>query len=278
MKLSRLFTGLALTTTMALSVAANAQQIFEPAAHVKAKLDNMLKANATSLTYFKAPHDMIAIGVVSKDLKKHVFYSNADGDFLLSGMMLDTMTQTNFNSAFTNQLDITLPEEMTNGIESLHAVSEGVDSEQADVEIYAVVDHNCGFCHRLHKTVQQGMKDGIYGDVKINWAPVGFMGEDSVRKAHKILSQESNDVALDFFNQGMARQSVTTSAEEMLLASNKVKQNESFMRKYDFGGVPAVFVKTGDSWEVFRGLPPQTFFNKLAANAKSSTDASKVSE
>ena len=136
MRITRLATivGCLLSTAL-LSV--NAQEAMDAPEPVVQKIAPMFSAKAQTISYFTAPNDMIALGVVTRDFKKQVYYTNANGDFVISGMFYDTQTKQNFNAAVNDKLVITLPEALTQGISELPSISHGSGEQVVGVVEYS---------------------------------------------------------------------------------------------------------------------------------------------
>ena len=246
---------------------ASAYEPITPSEALVAKVSQYVAANAEKVEYFQAQDELIGIAVVSKDFQKHVFYTNKSGEFIVSGVMIDTETSTNLTQAFSESLTFELPESLTDAIQETSYVVQG--NPNASKKVYAVVDANCGYCHRLWNNIQQGFAQGLMGDVAVHWIPVGFMGSDSVVKAQAILSAEDQQTAFDSLDKAMRKQQLTVTPEQRAASAEQLSENEAFMFSNNFRGVPFVMAQVEGDWSLVKGLPSPNFLASLRAPSSS---------
>jgi|GEM_PF-6965933 len=261
MRITRLATivGCLLSTAL-LSV--NAQEAMDAPEPVVQKIAPMFSAKAQTISYFTAPNDMIALGVVTRDFKKQVYYTNANGDFVISGMFYDTQTKQNFNAAVNDKLVITLPEALTQGISELPSISHG-SGEQV---VYALVDPNCGYCKRFYQKVEQQMASGQFDGVTVKYLPVGILSQDSKFKAEAIMSLPVEE-RFDAMESAIVNQPINMATKPDGVSA--VAQNKAFYDQFPFiGGVPFVLTQLDGEWKMNPGLPNDAFFRDVAASAK----------
>jgi protein-disulfide isomerase len=218
------------------------------------KIQTLIGPRAQTIEYFQTDHNLIGVAMVAKKtFKKHVFYTNTDADFLMSGMLFDVDTKTQINPIITNQVKVTLPGEMTDELNALRTVTDGTGEDV----IYAFVDVNCPYCHKIHES----LVDIDRTKVRIEWVLVGFLGQRSITTANAILNEADNDLALTHLEQAMSKQNVP--GNEGVLGKLAREQSESFLRTMQVSGVPFVMSNIGDDWSMDRGLPNKQFFANL---------------
>lgn len=232
--------------------------IAQPPQAVVSKVSSMFEGQAQAIKYFTAPDNLIAIGVVTRDFKQQVYYTNQTGDFVLSGMMYDVNAKVNFNNEVIAQVPVELPETLTAGIQDLPAAIHG-EGEQV---VYAIVDANCGYCKRFYQKIESQMAAGQLTNVSVKYIPVGMLGQDSKVKAEAIMSlPEAERFAA--LQAAVNRQPITmTTSEE---GQSLVAQNKAFMDQFPFiSGVPFVLTQLNGEWRMDRGLPNDGWFTMLA--------------
>jgi protein-disulfide isomerase len=236
-----------------------ALEFFEPSLEFKEKVEQIVAKNADKIQYFKADFGLVGIGVISKNYRKMVFYTNDNVDFLFSGVLLDAKKMANLSNENANELDMDLSG-IVSQVSQLNGIEQGTDDGD---EIYAVIDVNCGYCHKTWEQIQAIYSMNPNSKFKVHWIPVGFLGQDSVNKARSILSENENKEAFTLLNQGMNRQQVNVPVEKKSLGTDKVNKNETFMKSNGFGGVPLVIAKVDNKWNMYSGKPSNSFFQRL---------------
>lgn len=235
---------------------------------VENKIESFVGANAQSITYFKAQHDLVGIGLVTKDYRKNVFYTNHSGDFLLSGVLIDTESADNLTTIYSESLDVDLGDIPT----KLTELS-GLEQGDGDNEIYAVIDINCGYCHKMWNQMQTLLNDPN-NNVKVKWITVGFMGRQSVEVSQQIHGMDDKDAAFQLLSKSMSRQAVATTPETRVLGKEQSDNINSFMRDNKFGGVPLVVSKVDGTWNLSPGIPSQKFFQALVDTPQAQSNES----
>lgn len=231
---------------------------FEPSPIFKSKVEKLVLQNAEKIQYFKAKYGFVGVGIITKSFKKMVFYTNTNADYLLSGILIDTQSMQNLSSNYASEFELdlgSLPDDVT----KLTGIVQGDGND----EIYAIIDVNCGYCHKTWVQIQAIFDNNPKADLKVHWIPVGFLGQDSISKAQLLVGVKDNKKALQLLKKGMAKKPLVISQDDRLLGKNNLQENEAFMRKNKFGGVPLVIAKTEGKWNLFSGMPTPTFFKQL---------------
>ena len=156
-----------------------------------------------------------------------IFYTDAEGNFLLQGNLIDTRAKRN------------LTEER---VEKLSAIDfEALPLKDAFTQVrgngkrkLAVFeDPNCGYCKRFERDLQQ------INDVTIHTFLIPILGADSAEKSKNIwCAKDKNKVWLDWMvrDQSPAKASCDTGALE---------RNVAFSKKYKITGTPTMFFVDG---------------------------------
>jgi thiol:disulfide interchange protein DsbG len=138
--------------------------------------------------------------------------------------------------------------------------------------IYAFVDVNCPYCHRIHESLVNVDRT----KVRIEWVLVGFLGQRSISTANAILNEADNSLALAHLEQAMSKQNVPEN--NGVLGKLAREQSESFLRTMQVSGVPFVMSNIQGDWSMDRGLPNAQFFAALPQNQASNESALVASE
>ena len=177
-----------------------------------------------------------------------IFYTDAEGNFLLQGNLIDTRGKRN------------LTEER---VEKLSAIDfEALPVKDAFTQVrgngkrkLAVFeDPNCGYCKRFERDLQQ------INDVTIHTFLIPILGADSAEKSKNIwCSKDKNKAWLDYMvrDQSPAKASCDTSALE---------RNLAFSKKHKITGTPTMFFVDGSRVPGAVGVDQ---IEKMLASAKS---------
>lgn len=247
------------------------QELDQPPAAVLDKIEPMFQRQAKSIRYFTAPFDMIAVGVVSNDYKKQVYYTNTTGDFIVSGKLYDINSKQILNARVESELSVELPETITRGVKDAPGFTYG-NGEQV---IYAVVDANCGYCKKFHVAITERIDSGKLPNVTVKYIPMGMLGADSSAKAAAIMSlPESEQYAA--WNAAINRQPI--SMQSTPEGAEKMQSIEAFFNSQSvFRGVPFVVTELNGDWQFSTGMPNPNFYN-LIAQAMSAPASSPEAE
>ncbi|MBC7446226.1 MAG: DsbC family protein [Polaromonas sp.] len=156
-----------------------------------------------------------------------IFYTDAEGNFLLQGNLIDTRARRN------------LTEER---VEKLSAIDfEALPLKDAFTQVRGTgkrrlavfEDPNCGYCKRFERDLQQ------VNDVTIHTFLIPILGADSTEKSKNIwCAKDRNKAWLDWMvrDQSPAKTSCDTSALE---------RNVAFSKKHKITGTPTMFFVDG---------------------------------
>lgn len=156
-----------------------------------------------------------------------IFYTDAEGNFLLHGNLLDTKNKRNLTEERTNKLSAidfaALP------LKDAFVQVRGNGKRQLAV----FEDPNCGYCKRFERDLQK------INDVTIYTFLIPILGPDSVEKSKNIwCAKDKNKTWLDWMvrDQSPAKASCDTAALE---------RNLDFSRKHKITGTPTLFFADG---------------------------------
>lgn len=240
------------------------EEITNPSTEVVKKITPLFDKQAQSIRYFNAPDNLMAVGVVTNTFKKQVYYTNQNGDFVMSGRLYETDSKLMHDQLVKSELKVLLPEEFTNSIETAPSFSFG----KGEQVIYAVVDANCGYCKRFHQTITKKIETGELANVQVKFIPVGALGQDSTNKAKAILSLP-NDEQFKAWEAAVNRQPISMTTTEQ--GAKLFEKTQGFFRSQSiFGGVPFVITRVNGDWMLSNGDPNNQFYSNLiqAVNAE----------
>ncbi|MDB5928909.1 MAG: hypothetical protein JWR60_616 [Polaromonas sp.] len=156
-----------------------------------------------------------------------IFYTDAEGNFLIQGNLIDTRAKRNLTeerAAKLSAIDFAaLP------LKDAFTQVRGTGKRQLAV----FEDPNCGYCKRFERDLQK------VNDVTIHTFLVPILGPDSVEKSKNIwCAKDKNKAWLDWMvrDQPAAKASCDTAALE---------RNLAFSRKYKITGTPTLFFADG---------------------------------
>jgi thiol:disulfide interchange protein DsbG len=237
------------------SFAALSQQSIKPSDELMKKITPLLSSQASSIRYFEAPADNIAIGVVTKGFDKRVYYTTPEGDYLLSGMMFDVANKTSFNNKITDQLKIVLPDSYIADLPNTTTITIG----NGEKSLYAFVDVNCPYCHRLHKQIKELRANGGLQNTTVHYVLVGIMGSEN--KASTLLAQTDPETQYRLFDEAMSTKYVPADAKAELEGRSALNVNQTAYRNVRLaGGVPFLLGNIDGDWKISKGVPKPEFF------------------
>jgi thiol:disulfide interchange protein DsbC len=176
-----------------------------------------------------------------------IFYTDAEGNFLLQGNLIDTRAKRNLTEERVEKLSAidfsALP------LKDAFTQVRGNGKRQMAV----FEDPNCGYCKRFEQDLQK------VKDVTIHTFLIPILSPDSVEKSKNIwCAKDKGKAWLDWMlrDQAAAKASCDTAALE---------RNMAFSRKYKITGTPTVFFVDGSRVPGAIGAPQ---LEKMLATAK----------
>ena len=222
MKLNQLTAGIRLVSLAGL-LAYSLSAAFAQEAVIRKNLAERLPALSKIDEVSKTPMN----GLYEIRVDSDIFYTDAEGNFLIQGNLIDTKGKRNLTEERVTKLssidfdDLPLKDAFTqvrgNGKRKL-AVFE---------------DPNCGYCKRFERDLQK------VNDVTIHTFLIPILSADSVEKSKNIwCAKDKNKAWLDWMmrEQTPAKASCDTTALE---------RNLAFSKKYKITGTPTVFFANG---------------------------------
>ncbi|MEC5213506.1 thiol:disulfide interchange protein DsbC [Polaromonas sp. CG_9.5] len=222
MKLNQLTAGIRLVSLAGL-LACSLSAAFAQEAVIRKNLAERLPALSKIDEVSKTPMN----GLYEIRVDSDIFYTDAEGNFLIQGNLIDTKGKRNLTEERVTKLssidfdDLPLKDAFTqvrgNGKRKL-AVFE---------------DPNCGYCKRFERDLQK------VNDVTIHTFLIPILSADSVEKSKNIwCAKDKNKAWLDWMmrEQTPAKASCDTTALE---------RNLAFSKKYKITGTPTVFFANG---------------------------------
>lgn len=245
---------------LAMSFSSQAIETFKPSKELVERTNGLIKQQARSVRYYKLDSGLIALGVESFDFKKMVFYTNETGDFLISGVMIDTENRASISNQVQDKFEIDYTP-IVNAMKDTHMITNGNDD--SDNQIIAVIDSNCGYCHSLWNEMAKFDNDQFNSQVKVAYLPVGFLGADSDTKASAISGITDNTQAYAALETLMQTRRLPAGVTKTDLGIDNAEKNKNFMQTIREGGVPMVMSKIDGKWTKHYGMPRPDFFRSL---------------
>lgn len=158
----------------------------------------------------------------------NIFYTDASGDHIIDGQLIDARNQRNLTEARMdeiNQVDFsTLP------------LRDAVRWKSGNGKRRMVVfsDPNCGYCKRLERDIQK------LKDVTVYTFMIGILGDDSRTKSDHIwCSKDRTRAWLDWMLDGVAPQ------KALGQCSSPLQRNMALAQKLRVNGTPAIMFEDG---------------------------------
>lgn len=221
------FRGLALACiTLALCAAASAQTDL-PAAQL-AMLKQKLGQRITSMPPIDSARTMPMSGLIELKVGNNVLYTDANGEYLFDGHVIETKTQRNLTEERLediNRVDFA-------ALPFKDAVTYKAGTGKRRMVVFA--DPNCGYCKQLEKEIQQ------LKDVTVYTFVIPILGEDSKAKADNILCLSNRTQAwLDWMLRG------TQPSRVMGMCASPAQRNLALAQKLRVQGTPAMVFEDG---------------------------------
>jgi thiol:disulfide interchange protein DsbC len=167
-------------------------------------------------------------GLIELKAGSNVFYTDAAGDYLLEGQLIETRTQRNLTEERLdeiNRVDVAnLP------------VKDAVVWKSGTGKRRLVVfsDPNCGYCKQLEREIQK------LKDVTVHTYMIGILGDDSRVKVDNIwCTRDRTQTWLDWMLQG------TTPPKALGACGSPGQRNLAVAQKLRVNGTPAIFFENG---------------------------------
>ncbi|HIV71545.1 MAG TPA: DsbC family protein [Candidatus Aquabacterium excrementipullorum] len=224
----RTFTALTLAAigTLAMAVPAMAQNDLTDAQQsaIKQKLAQRLPSIPAVDELRPAP----VAGLIEVRAGDHVFYTDAKGEYLIEGNLIETRTQRNLTEERLDEINkvdfATLPLK--------DAVVWKNGNGRRKLVVFA--DPNCGYCKHLEKSLQQVKDITVYTFI------IPILGDDSKVKAENIWCLRDRTSAWrDWMLNGQVP------AKSMGMCASPTQRNLAMAQKYRVNGTPAMFFEDG---------------------------------
>jgi len=157
-----------------------------------------------------------------------ILYTDAQGNFLIHGSLLDTRSRRDLTQERVDKLTAIRFEDLP--MKNSFTVVRGDGKRQLAV----FEDPNCGYCKRFEKDLQK------IDNVTVHVFLIPILGEDSVTKSRQIwCSADQGKTWTDWMVQGVAPSGNAICNTEALTA------NLAFAKKYRINGTPALVFADG---------------------------------
>ncbi len=129
--------------------------------------------------------------------------------------------------------------------------------------LWAYIDPNCIFCHKLYTTILPRVNAG---KMQVNFIPVGFLHPSSAAKAEAILASKNPANAIAYNEQHFAIKTESGGIKPVLKATttvaNEVSNNTKMLAGSGELATPTLFYKNKGVWHMTQGFN-QNFISKF---------------
>ena len=222
MKLNQLTAGVKLVSLAGL-LACSLSAAFAQEAVIRKNLAERLPALSKIDEVSKTPMN----GLYEIRVDSDIFYTDAEGNFLIQGNLIDTKGKRNLTEERVTKLSAIDFDELP----LKDAFTQVRGNGKRKLAVFE--DPNCGYCKRFERDLQK------VNDVTIHTFLIPILSADSVEKSKNIwCAKDKNKAWLDWMvrDQPAAKASCDTAALE---------RNLAFSKKYKITGTPTVFFANG---------------------------------
>ncbi|MDR0458835.1 MAG: DsbC family protein [Burkholderiaceae bacterium] len=183
-------------------------------------------------------------GLYEVQVGTDLFYTDANGNWLINGSLMDTRTRKNLTEERINKLTAIAFKDLP--MQNAFSVVRGNGKRQ----IALFEDPNCGYCKRFEQGLQK------VGDITVHVFLIPILGHDSDVKARQIwCSKDQGKVWQDWMVRGIVPMGSADCDVSALQA------NLEFARKYHITGTPTLVFDDGS--RVSGALPEQQVEQRL---------------
>jgi len=161
--------------------------------------------------------------------QSELFYTDAEGNFLIQGALIDTRARTNLTEERQNKLSAIAFDQLP----LKDAITTVRGNGKRKLAVFS--DPNCGFCKRLDRELAK------LNDVTIHTFVVGLLGQDSQEKARNIWCAKDRSGA--YFGWMLNGQAAPAAAPACDAAA--VQRNTEFAGRHRINGTPTTFLADG---------------------------------
>lgn len=187
-------------------------------------------------------------GLIELRAGGHIFYTDASGDHLIDGQLIDVRSQRNLTEARLdeiNQVDF-------DSFPLRDAVVWKSGNGKRRMVVFS--DPNCGYCKRLERDIQK------LKDVTVYTFVIGILGDDSRAKAEQIwCAKDRTQTWLNWMLDGEAP------PRALGQCGSPLQRNLALSQKLRVNGTPAIFFEDGSRLPGAASL--QTLEQRLAKAA-----------
>ena len=222
MKLNQLTAGVKLVSLAGL-LACSLSAAFAQEAVIRKNLAERLPALSKIDEVSKTPMN----GLYEIRVDSDIFYTDAEGNFLIQGNLIDTKGKRNLTEERVTKLSAIDFDELP----LKDAFTQVRGNGKRKLAVFE--DPNCGYCKRFERDLQK------VNDVTIHTFLIPILSADSAEKSKNIwCAKDKNKAWLDWMvrDQNPAKASCDTTALE---------RNLAFSKKYKITGTPTVFFANG---------------------------------
>ena len=218
--ISKLFRRAALTALLALPLLAAAQD--------NAQLRKTLAERVPALAQIDEIRKTPMPGVLEVRVGTDILYTDAEGNFLIQGNLMDTRSRKNLTEERVEKLTAVKFDEL----DLKNAITMVRGNGKRKLAVFE--DPNCGYCKRFEKDLQK------VNNVTVHLFLIPILGQDSVEKSKQIwCSADKAKAWHDWMQRDVAPKGAGTCNTDALTA------NLDFAKKYRITGTPTLVFADG---------------------------------
>lgn len=194
---------------------------------IAALIQTRLKQRLVNLPAIDAITPMAMAGLYEVRIDRQVFYTDASGDFLFQGNIIDTRSMKNLTQERVAQLSAIDFSQLP--LKDAIAWKNGTGKHK--IAVFA--DPNCGYCKKLERELQK------VPDITVYTFIVPILGSDSTQKSQAIwCSKDAVQTWRDWMLQGKAPAPRPN-------CDNPIARNQALVQKLRINGTPGMYFEDG---------------------------------
>ncbi|ODC04570.1 hypothetical protein BFW38_14555 [Terasakiispira papahanaumokuakeensis] len=221
------------------SAAEPTSSIASPPADYPEPIQHLINQGLEVIRQFDVNDSLDGWVVSNKNEQEIIVYTTADGENLISGVVMDAQGQDLTQQHQREYLSKPSWEDLAAShyiTSEPKALDEGDKIPESDQMIYVFFDPNCPYCHMAWKALQPYRAAGL----TIRWIPVAYLKPDSRNKAAALLDSDQPDALLSL---NMTQFGTLPKALDGTMTDSsrdQLQDNMSLMQGLEINGTPGI--------------------------------------
>jgi thiol:disulfide interchange protein DsbG len=210
----------------------------------KALIEKLSQGNVTIVSNFDAIGGLEGFVVQGNDANSQqgIIYTDRQGNYLISGVVIDSNGNNIAQQDFEKYIAPNTANTAYANISMTTYVQQG--NANAPHKMYAVMDPNCIFCHKLYMALQPYVQSG---QLSVRWIVAGFLKSSSQGKALAILGASNPVAALaqneSNFNDSIEEGGIAPMNNPSAAVKAQFTNNMKFVVKSQISATPVILYK-----------------------------------